>query len=275
MRKVKARGEYLTRSLLVLGALVMIFPFFWMVSSSLKNAAEAFATPPTLIPKAATLVNYRHVTENLDLPRLFLNSISVSVTVTIIQVLTSAMAGYAFARLHFKGKKTLFLVYLMTMMIPMQVIIVPLFIEMRQLHLLDSLLGLGLPMVVSAFGAFFMRQAMTGIPIEIEEAALLDGASHIRIFRSIALPLTIPALSALTILAFMSVWNAFLWPLVEIFSPEKMTLPLGLANLQGEHSTDWPMVMAGTTLAVIPVVLVYIGFQKHITQSFLTAGLKG
>ena len=275
MHKTKVRSEYLSRGLLVLGALVMIFPFFWMVSSSLKNAAEAFATPPTLIPKAATLVNYRHVTENLDLPRLFLNSISVSVTVTIIQVLTSAMAGYAFARLHFKGKKTLFLVYLMTMMIPMQVIIVPLFIEMRQLHLLDSLLGLGLPMVVSAFGAFFMRQAMTGIPIEIEEAALLDGASHIRIFRSIALPLTIPALSALTILAFMSVWNAFLWPLVEIFSPEKMTLPLGLANLQGEHSTDWPMVMAGTTLAVIPVVLVYIGFQKHITQSFLTAGLKG
>ena len=275
MHKTKVRSEYLSRGLLVLGALVMIFPFFWMVSSSLKNAAEAFATPPTLIPKAATLVNYRHVTENLDLPRLFLNSISVSVTVTIIQVLTSAMAGYAFARLHFKGKKTLFLVYLMTMMIPMQVIIVPLFIEMRQLHLLDSLLGLGLPMVVSAFGAFFMRQAMTGIPIEIEEAALLDGASHIRIFRSIALPLTIPALSALTILAFMSVWNAFLWPLVEIFSPEKMTLPLGLAHLQGEHSTDWPMVMAGTTLAVIPVVLVYIGFQKHITQSFLTAGLKG
>ncbi len=275
MRKSGLRGSYLTKGLLILGGIVMIFPFFWMVSSSLKNTAEAFATPPTLIPKAATLDNYRHVMTNLDLPRLFFNSISVSVTVTVIQVLTSAMAGYAFARLHFRGKKFLFLVYLMTMMVPMQVIIVPLFIEMRQLHLLDSLLGLGLPMVVSAFGVFFMRQAMTGIPMEIEEAALLDGASHIRIFRSIALPLTIPALSALTILAFMSVWNAFLWPLVEIFSPEKMTLPLGLANLQGEHSTDWPMVMAGTTLAVIPVILVYVGFQKHITQSFLTAGLKG
>ena len=275
MRKSGLRGSHLTKGLLILGGIVMIFPFFWMVSSSLKNTAEAFATPPTLIPKAATLNNYRHVMTNLDLPRLFFNSVSVSVTVTVIQVLTSAMAGYAFARLHFRGKKFLFLVYLMTMMVPMQVIIVPLFIEMRQLHLLDSLLGLGLPMVVSAFGVFFMRQAMTGIPMEIEEAALLDGASHIRIFRSIALPLTIPALSALTILAFMSVWNAFLWPLVEIFSPEKMTLPLGLANLQGEHSTDWPMVMAGTTLAVIPVILVYIGFQKHITQSFLTAGLKG
>ena len=275
MRKSKFGTNYLIRGLLVLGGIVMIFPFFWMVSSSLKNSFEAFATPPTLIPKAATLSNYRHVAENLDLPRLFLNSISVSVTVTVIQVITSAMAGYAFARLHFRGKKVLFLAYLMTMMIPMQVIIVPLFIEMRQLHLLDSLIGLGLPMVVSAFGVFFMRQAMTGIPMEIEEAAVLDGASHIRIFRSIALPLTIPALSALTILAFMSVWNAFLWPLVEIYSPEKMTLPLGLANLQGEHTTDWPMVMAGTTLAVIPVVLVYIGFQKHITQSFLTAGLKG
>jgi len=264
-----------TQSFLILGAVVMIFPFFWMVSSSLKNSVEAFATPPTLVPKAPTLINYHHVIANLNLPRLFLNSISVSVTVTLIQVLTSAMAGYAFARLHFRGKKIIFLVYLMTMMIPMQVIIVPLFIEMRQLHLLDSLVGLGLPMMVSAFGVFFMRQAMTGIPLEVEEAALLDGASHFRIFRSIALPLTIPALSTLSILAFMSVWNAFLWPLVEIFSPEKMTLPLGLANLQGEHSTDWPMVMAGTTLAVIPVILVYVGFQKHITQSFLTAGLKG
>ena len=267
--------KLLSRTILIIGAVVMIFPFFWMASSSLKDQAEAFATPPTLIPKAATLDNFRRISEYLDIKQLFINSIVVSVTVTFLQLLTSSMAGYAFARLNFRGKNFFFLTYLVTMMIPMQVIIVPLFIEMKYLGLIDSLIGLGLPMISSAFGAFFMRQAMTAIPKEIEEAALIDGAGHFRIFFRIAIPLTIPALSALFVLAFMSVWNAFLWPLIIIFSPEKMTLPLGLANLHGQYATDWPLVMAGTTLSVIPIAVIYLLLQKQITQSFLTAGLKG
>ena len=267
--------QLLSRTILIIGAVVMIFPFFWMASSSLKDQAEAFATPPTLIPKAATLDNFRRISEYLDIKQLFINSIVVSVTVTFLQLLTSSMAGYAFARLNFRGKNFFFLTYLVTMMIPMQVIIVPLFIEMKYLGLIDSLIGLGLPMISSAFGAFFMRQAMTAIPKEIEEAALIDGAGHFRIFFRIAIPLTIPALSALFVLAFMSVWNAFLWPLIIIFSPEKMTLPLGLANLHGQYATDWPLVMAGTTLSVIPIAVIYLLLQKQITQSFLTAGLKG
>lgn len=267
--------QLLSRTILIIGAVVMIFPFFWMASSSLKDQAEAFATPPTLIPKAATLDNFRRISEYLDIKQLFINSIVVSVAVTFLQLLTSSMAGYAFARLNFRGKNFFFLTYLVTMMIPMQVIIVPLFIEMKYLGLIDSLIGLGLPMISSAFGAFFMRQAMTAIPKEIEEAALIDGAGHFRIFFKIAIPLTIPALSALFVLAFMSVWNAFLWPLIIIFSPEKMTLPLGLANLHGQYATDWPLVMAGTTLSVIPIAVIYLLLQKQITQSFLTAGLKG
>lgn len=267
--------QYLSRGTLVFGALIMIFPFFWMASSSLKDQAEAFATPPTLIPKAATLDNFRRVSEFIDLKQLLINSMTVSITVTVLQLLTASMAGFAFARIHFKGKNFFFLTYMVTMMIPMQVIIVPLFIEMKYLGLIDSLIGLGLPMIASAFGTFFMRQAMLAIPKEIEEAAHIDGAGHFRIFFKIAIPLTIPALSALFILAFMSVWNAFLWPLIIIFSPEKMTLPLGLANLHGQYSTDWPLVMAGTTLSVIPIAVVYLLLQKQITQSFLTAGLKG
>lgn len=255
--------------------LLMLFPFFWMVSSSLKNSVEAFATPPSLLPKSPTLENYRHVFQALDIPRLFLNSISVSVIVVFLQLATSALAGYAFARLHFRGKNAIFLVYLATMMIPFQVIIVPLFIEMRQFGLIDSFLGLGLPMVASAFGVFLMRQAMLAIPRELEEAAILDGASHFRMFFSIALPLCIPTLAALGILSFMSVWNAYLWPLIIIFSPEKMTLPLALANLHGENLTDWPMVMAGTTLAILPIAFIYLILQRQISQSFLTAGLKG
>ena len=253
----------------------MLFPFFWMISSSLKNDVEAFATPPTIFPTSPTLDNYRSVAHYLDIKQLFINSICVSLVVTFLQLLTSSLAGYAFARIKFKGKSVIFMAYLVTMMIPMQVVVVPLFIEMRELNLIDSYLGLGLPMIVSAFGVFFMRQAMMGIPKEIEEAAILDGAGHFRIFLRIAIPLTIPALSALCILAFMSVWNAFLWPLIILFSPEKMTIPLGLAILHGENKTDWPMVMAGTTLAVIPIAIVYILLQKQITQSFLTAGLKG
>ena len=275
MTHKKTPFQYVSRTALFIGALVMIFPFFWMASSALKDQAEAFATPPTLIPKAATLDNFRRITEYLDIKQLLFNSISVSVTVTVLQLLTSSMAGYAFARLQFKGKNFFFLTYMVTMMIPMQVIIVPLFIEMKYLGLIDSLVGLGLPMIASAFGTFFMRQAMMAIPKEIEEAALIDGAGHFRIFFKIAIPLTIPALSALFILAFMSVWNAFLWPLIIIFSPEKMTLPLGLANLHGQYSTDWPLVMAGTTISVIPIAVVYLLLQKQITQSFLTAGLKG
>ena len=267
--------KYSSRLVLVIGGVIMLFPFFWMISSSLKNDVEAFATPPTLFPSAPNLDNYRKVAELLDLKQLFLNSVGVSFSVTFLQLLTSAMAGYAFARIPFRGKSVLFLVYLVTMMIPMQVIIVPLFIEMRQLNLIDSYLGLGLPMIVSAFGTFFMRQAMLSIPKEIEEAAVLDGAGHFRIFYKIAIPMTLPALSALCILAFMSVWNAFLWPLIILFSPEKMTIPLGLANLHGQYNTEWPMVMAGTTLAVIPIAILYISLQKQITQSFLTAGLKG
>ena len=273
-RKLSAL-QRISRIALILGGLIIVFPFFWMGSSALKSDAEAFATPPTLFPKAATLDNFRRVNEYLDLKQLFINSISVAVTVTFLQLLTSSMAGYAFARLKFKFKNFLFLTYLVTMMIPMQVIIVPLFIEMKNLGLIDTLAGLGLPMIASAFGVFFMRQAMMSIPKEIEEAALIDGAGHFRIFFKIAIPLTIPSLSALTILAFMSIWNAFLWPLVIIFSPEKMTLPLGLANLHGEHATDWPLVMAGTTLSVLPIALLYLVLQKQITQSFLTAGLKG
>jgi multiple sugar transport system permease protein len=246
MTKRRMRPKFFTTFF----GLAMLFPFFWMISSSLKNNVEAFATPPTLLPKHPTLENYRHVFQAMDVPRLFLNSISV----TVICV---------------------FMVYLATMMIPLQVIIVPLFIEMRQLNLIDSLVGLGLPSVVTAFGVFLMRQAMLAIPRELEEAAILDGASHFRMFFSIALPLCTPTLAALGILSFMSVWNAYLWPLVVIFSPEKMTLPLALSNLHGENLTDWPMVMAGTTIAVIPIALTYLILQKQIAQSFLTAGLKG
>jgi len=272
---IKISGnKILMRTLLLIGALIMFFPFLWMVSSALKNGVEAFATPPTIWPHKPTSVNFDRVSQFLDLKRLILNSILVSVIATGMQILTSGLAGFAFARLEFRGKKVLFLLYLMTMMIPLQVVIVPLYLQMRTLNLIDTYPGLILPMISSAFGVFLIRQAMFAIPRELEEAAILDGANLLRIFRNVAVPLTLPSFATLGILSFMSTWNSFLWPLIIISSPEKMTLPLGIANLYGEHNTDWPLVMAATSISVVPLVVVYIFLQKQITQSFLTTGIK-
>jgi multiple sugar transport system permease protein len=264
----------LLRVAIYLGGFFMVFPFLWMASSSLKNDVEAFATPPTIWPHKPTLINYNHAFALADFPQLFMNSLLVSVIATLLQVFTSGLAGYAFARMQFRGKNVLFLVYLATMMVPLQVIIVPLFLEMRALNLVDSYAALILPSIATAFGVFLIRQAMLAIPKELEEAAILDGANHWQIFRTVAAPLCGPSFATLGILSFMATWNSFLWPLIAIYSPEKMTLPLGLSNLQGEYSTDWPMIMAGTTLAVIPVTIVYFILQKQITQSFLTTGIK-
>ena len=269
-----AANKILMRSLLILGALIMFFPFLWMVSSALKNGVEAFATPPTIWPHKPTGANFDHVRQILDLKRLILNSVAVSAIATGMQIFTSGLAGFAFARMEFRGKKILFLLYLTTMMIPLQVVIVPLYLEMRSLNLIDTYPGLILPMVSSAFGVFLIRQAMFAIPRELEEAAILDGANSWRIFRNVAVPLTLPSFAALGILSFMSTWNSFLWPLIIISSPEKMTLPLGIANLYGEHNTDWPLVMAATSISVVPLVVVYVFLQKQITQSFLTTGIK-
>lgn len=268
-------GSFLLQLLLVAGSLVMLFPFIWMFSTSVKGSAEALATPPTLWPKDLIWTNYQRVFETIPLWQMFKNSVFVSLVATAVQMITSAMAAYGFARINFRGRDLLFLVYLSTMMIPFQVTVVPLFIEMQQLGLVDTYAGLLLPMLVSAFGVFLMRQAMMKLPKEIEEAALIDGAGHFRIFRSIALPLVAPSMATLGILSFMASWNSFLWPLVITSSDEMQTLPLGLANLHGQYSTDWGLVMAGTSLVVIPIVLVYLVAQRYITQGFVMSGLKG
>lgn len=254
--------------------LTMLFPFLWMFSTSFKGPDEALTVPPTLLPQHGTLDNFRHAVELVPLWRMFGNSLAVSGVATTAQVLTAAMAAYGFSRLTFRGRDGLFLIYLATMMIPFQVTVVPLFIEMQRLGLVDSFGGLVLPQLVSAFGVFLLRQSMLKLPKELEEAAIMDGAGHIRIFGRIVLPLVGPALATLGILSFMATWNAFLWPLVIVSTSEKMTLPLGLANLHGQYSTDWPLIMAGTAFAIVPIVLVYVAAQRRITEGFLMSGLK-
>ena len=262
------------RLLGLLGGLAMLFPFIWMLSTAVKSPSEALTVPPSLIPAHPTGENFRRAVTLIPLWRMFANSLVVSVVATSAQVLSSAMAAYGFSRLHFRGRDSLFLVYLATMMIPFQVTVVPLFIEMQRLGLVDSFAGLVLPQLVSAFGVFLLRQGMLKLPRELEEAAVVDGAGHGRIFTRIVLPLVGPSLSTLGILSFMATWNAYLWPLVIISTTERMTLPLGLANLHGQYSTDWSLVMAGTSFAVIPIILVYIVAQRRITEGFLMSGLK-
>jgi multiple sugar transport system permease protein len=278
-----ARRAAFTRSLrrvplyvaLTAGAVATLFPFVWMVSTSLKPDLELFKTPPQLIPHELVTGNYGRVAELMPIWRFAVNSIVVAVVATVLQVLTSAMAAYAFARLQFRGRDALFLLYLATLMVPFQVVVVPLFIEMRYLGLVDTYPGLILPAIASAFGTFLLRQAFLSVPRELEEAAFVDGAGHWRVFWKIGLPLIRPALAAFAVFAFMASWNSFLWPLVIVSSQDLMTLPLGLANLHGQYTTQWNLVMAGTTISVVPILVVYLLAQRHIVAGVAMSGLKG
>lgn len=274
-RVTRVLGRSALYGILVAGGAAMLFPFAWMVSTSLKLDLELFKTPPQLIPRPLVPENYGKVADLLPIWRIAINSVVVAAVATTLQVLTSAMAAYGFARLRFRGRDALFFVYLATLMVPFQVTIVPLFIEMRYLGLVDTYPGLILPGIVSAFGTFMLRQAFLGLPRDFEEAAFVDGASHWKVFTRIALPLVAPSLATFGIFAFMASWNSFLWPLVIISSEELMTLPLGLANLHGQYTTQWNLVMAGATISVVPILAVYLIAQKHIVRGVAMSGIKG
>jgi multiple sugar transport system permease protein len=261
--------------LLVIGGLAMLFPFAWMVSTSLKPDVAVFQTPPQLIPKPFQPSNYSTVVHIFPVWRFLINSVLVAVISTTLQVGTSAMAAYAFARIKFRGSGALFMVYLTTLMVPFQVTIVPLFIEMKYLHFVNSYPGLIVPSIASAYGTFLLRQAFLSLPTELEEAAFVDGAGHWTVFTRIALPLIRPSLATFAVLSFIASWNSFLWPLVIISSQNLMTLPVGLSNLQGEHLTAWNLVMAGATISVLPILLVYLVAQKQIVRGFVLSGVKG
>ena len=253
----------------------MLFPFGWMIATSLTSDSQLFVTPPQLIPAPLVPDNYVRVAEAFPIGRFLVNSLLVAGISTSLQVGTSAMAAYAFARLRFRGRDVLFLLYLATLMVPLQVIIVPLFIEMRLLGLVNTYPGLILPAIASAFGTFLLRQAFLSLPRELDEAAFIDGASHWTVFRRIVLPLAGPALATFGIFAFMASWNSFLWPLVVTSSQDLFTLPVGLSNLHGRYETAWNLVMAGSTISVIPIVAVYVIAQKHVIRGVALSGIKG
>jgi multiple sugar transport system permease protein len=271
---MKLTKKILFYLVLVTGAAIMIIPFIWMISTSLKTTGATMVLPPQIIPDEINWGNYQRVSEAFPVYKFLWNSLFVAVTSTIGQILLCSMAAYAFARLEFKGRDTIFIIYLATLMVPTQVTMTPQFILMKYLGWLDTYQGLILPGMFNAFGTFLLRQFFLGIPKELEEAAFIDGASHFRVFGQIILPLAKPALATLAIFSFMQSWNNFLWPLIVVNSPDMMTLPLGLSLLQGRWETDWNLMMAGVVISVIPVLAVYLFAQRYFIQGITLSGMK-
>ncbi|WLD95451.1 carbohydrate ABC transporter permease [Alkalihalobacillus sp. AL-G] len=259
---------------IILGALVMIVPFVWMVSTSLKTSGATMVLPPQIIPDHVNWGNYQKVTQAFPILRFLGNSLLVATVSTIGQLILCSMAAYAFARLKFKGRDVLFLLYLATLMVPAQVTMTPQFILMKYLGWINTYEGLILPGMFNAFGTFLLRQFFLTIPRELEEAAFMDGASHFRVYWQVILPLAKPALATLTVFAFMQSWNNFLWPLIIVSDSDMMTLPLGLSMLQGRWETDWNLMMAGVVISVLPVLSVYLFAQKYFIQGLTMGGLK-
>lgn len=262
---------------LMLFAVVMIFPFLWMISTSFKSSAEVFVYPPNLIPSQIELRGYIRIFTNTRLPflRFFQNSVFITVIVVLTQVFTSACAGFVFARLRFPGREKLFFLYVATMMIPTHATLIPTFLLMRQYGLVDTHASLILPNLVSAFGTFLMRQFFLTIPDALEDAAKIDGCTPFGTYVRIFLPLSKPSLATLAVFVMLGSWNDYIRPLVFINNINKMTLPLGLSNMKGSFSTDWPVLMAGTVLAILPVLVAFLLAQDFFVKGVTLSGVKG
>jgi multiple sugar transport system permease protein len=254
-------------------ALLMAAPLLWMLVTSLSTLAETRHFPPQL---PASLHWHNFVTAWTQSPfgRWLLNSATVSVTCVVSNLVLCSLAGYAFARLSFPGSKILFIAILATLMVPFQVLMIPTLLIVKHLHLVDTLPALIVPNLVTPFGIYLLRQFFLTLPVELEEAALIDGAGRLRILRSILLPLMGPPLSTVAVLTFLNVWNDFLWPLVVTSSPDVMTVQLGLTTFQSAHFTRWPELMAGTLISQLPVLVLFVVGQRFFVSSIASTGIK-
>ncbi|GAB2605323.1 carbohydrate ABC transporter permease [Kribbella endophytica] len=261
-------------TILIASALAMVAPFVWQVITSLKSLSSATSVPPSLLPEGRW-ENYGKVFDVLPFGHQFLNTVLMAGLRTIGQVLFCSMAAYAFARLRFPGRNVLFGVLLSVLMVPPQLFIIPQYQIMADLGWLNSLQALVVPGLFSAFGVFLLRQFFLGLPKELEEAAAIDGAGPVRIYWSIVLPLARPGLVALSLLVLLWSWNDLFWPLVVNTDPDKMTLSAGLASLQGQFQTDYPVLMAGALLASLPIIAIFTVLQRQFIQGIATTGTKG
>jgi multiple sugar transport system permease protein len=272
----RSRASIVLYVLLTLGLVLMIAPFIWMVLGSFKPQGEFLRLPPTWLPEQPTFNNFQRLIDQLDMPRFFFNSIVVAIAVTVGNLVFSPMLGYALAKLRFAGKGVLLALVLATLMLPGAAILVPQFVLMSALGLVNTYPALILPFLAGPFGVFLTRQFFSGLPDELLEAARMDGASEFRIFWQIAMPLAGPVLATLGILTFLGTWNSFIYPLVMAQEPEMYTLPVALATFAtGQYQADHGMLMAGALVLVLPILVIFVVLQRWITEGIATTGLKG
>jgi multiple sugar transport system permease protein len=291
MSRKRLIADIAVYAVLTLGAVTMLVPFVWMAVTSIKQPSEVFAAGGGIkwLPEhffwRDTMVNgekirawwgnYPDAWNEINILRLYLSSIFVAAVGTFGQVLTSAMAAYAFARLRFPGRDKLFFAYLATMMIPGSVTMIPVFVIMKRLHWIDTYQALIIPGLFSAYGTFMLRQFFMGLPTELEDAAKIDGSGHIGIWMRVILPLSKPALATLTTFTFMGFWGSYMWPLVVTITEPLRTLPIGLRYFVGQHATNYTQLMAGSMMAVIPVLLLFIFNQRYFVEGIKLSGMGG
>lgn len=263
----------LNSGLLVL-AIVTLVPVFWMVSASFMAAGEAGTFPPPFLPKHLTLDNYLALEERLHLGRYFLNSFIIASAVTVMSLLFNSMAGFAFAKYRFRGRDRLFRFLLSAMVVPAQVTMLPLFFMLKIFGLVNTYVGAIIPGLASVFGIFLIRQFAVSIPDSLIEAARIDGAGDFKVYRSIVLPLCRPILFTLALFTFMGTWNDFMWPLIVMTDDSKYTLPVAIANLSGEHVLDLELMMAGSVVTILPVLILFLLFQRHYVRGIMVGGVK-
>ena len=263
--------------ILLAGCVIMLLPFFWMVSTSLKESTAIFSEfPPRWVPETFAWSNYIDAWTAVPFARFYFNSVVVAVSVTVLQILTSSLAAFAFARLKFRGRDTLFLLYLTALMIPFAILLIPNFIIINRLGWFDSYAALIIPPSFSAFSTFLMRQYFRSIPLDLDEAARMDGATSLRIWWQITLPNSLPVIGALAVFVFLGIWNSLLWPLVVTNSREMLTVPVGLTFFQGQYYVQWELLMAAAVIAMLPVLLVYFLAQNWFIKGLsVGSGLKG
>ena len=255
--------------------LVFLVPVLWAIFSAFQPPGRLFTFPPNFDLRTLSLVNFEAVFGTGDVPRYAMNSVIVATTSSLITVLASSMAGFALAKYRFLGREFIFLLIISVLLVPLQVLMVPVFLVLKTLGWVNSLIGIIIPPAATATGTFMMRQYIIGIPDELLEAARLDGASHWEIYRNIILPLSAPALGAVGILSFTWRWNDYLWPLIVINNQQNYTLQLSLANLVGTNTVEWGTLLAYATLAMVPVLVVFLCFQRYFVQGSLSGGVKG
>lgn len=256
-------------------AIVAMIPFFWMLSTSLKSRGALMSIPIEWLPKEPTLGAYTKVFSKFPFAKTIGNSLLISVSYTIITLLSSSMAAFAFAKLRFPGANTLLRCYIATMMIPTQVTMIPLFVIMNRMGLTDTYASVILPSIFRPFAVFLLVQQMRTIPNDFLDAARIDGAGVFQVYRKVALPLCVPSLATLSITTFMESWNDYLWPLLMLTDKNKMTLPIALSTLNGQYATEYNVLMAGSLISMIPIILIYCFAQKYFKDGMMAGGVKG